>query len=63
MYLIWVIWKFSLEYQRLRLLIVMSFLLTVPDSAHTMHTPITLGTLDIDMLIKLAMKKRTRKFE
>ena len=32
-------------------------LLTVPDSAHTMCTPITLGTLHIDMTIKLATKK------
>ena len=31
-------------------------LLIVPDSAHTMHTPITLGTLHINMTIKLAMK-------
>ena len=32
-------------------------LLIVPDSAHTMCTPITLGTLHIDMAIKLATKK------
>ena len=31
-------------------------LLIVPDSAHTMCTPITLGTLQIDMVIKLATK-------
>ena len=29
-------------------------LLVVPDSVHTMHTAITLGTLHIDMAIKLA---------
>ena len=29
----------------------------VPDSAHTMCTPITLGTLHIDMVMKLATKK------
>ena len=29
-------------------------LLIVPDSVHTMHTPIALGTLHIDMAIKLA---------
>ena len=29
----------------------------VPDSVHTMHTPITLGTLHIDMVIKLTTKK------
>ena len=32
-------------------------LLIVPDSAHTQHTPITLGTLHIDMAIKLATEK------
>ena len=32
-------------------------LLIVPDSVHTMCTPITLGTLHIDMVIKLATKK------
>ena len=31
-------------------------LLLVPDSAHTVHTTITLGMLHIDMVIKLAMK-------
>ena len=32
-------------------------LLILPDSVYTMHTPITLGTLHIDMAIKLATKK------
>ena len=32
-------------------------LLIVPDSVHTMHTPITLGPLHIDMVIKLATKR------
>ena len=32
-------------------------LLVVPDSVHTMCTPITLGTLHMDMVIKLATKK------
>ena len=32
-------------------------LLIVPDSAHTQCTPITLGTLHIDVAIKLVMKK------
>ena len=32
-------------------------LLIVPDSAHTQYTQITLGTLHIDMAIKLATKK------
>ena len=34
-----------------------ALLLIVPDSAHTQYTPITLGTLHIDMAIKLATKK------
>ena len=29
----------------------------VPDFAHTQHTPITLGTFHIDMVIKLSTKK------
>ena len=32
-------------------------LLIVPDSAHTQCTPITLGTLHIDIAIKIATKK------
>ena len=32
-------------------------LLIVPDSAYTQHTPITMGTLHIDMAIKLATQK------
>ena len=32
-------------------------LLIIPDSAHTQCTPITLGTLHIDMAIKLATEK------
>ena len=32
-------------------------LLIVPESAHSMHTPITLGILHIDMVIKLATKE------
>ena len=47
---------------RLRISAIKAFdndvlLLIVPDSAHTQHTPITLGTLHIDMAIKLATKK------
>ena len=33
-------------------------LLIVPDSVHTNHTPIALGTLHIDMAIKLVMKNK-----
>ena len=33
-------------------------LLIVPVSAHTQYTPITLGTLHIDMVIKLATKRK-----
>ena len=32
-------------------------LLVIPDSTHTAHTPITLGTLHIDMAINLATKQ------
>ena len=32
-------------------------LLIIPDSAHTQYTPITLGTLHIDMAIKLATEE------
>ena len=32
-------------------------LLIVPDSMHAIHTPITLGTLNIDMAVRLAIKK------
>ena len=32
-------------------------LLIIPDSVHIMCTPITLGTLHIDMVVKLATKK------
>ena len=35
-------------------------LLIVPDSAHTQYTPITLGTLHIDMAIKLATEKELK---
>ena len=35
-------------------------LLIVPNSTHTQFTPITLGTLHIDMAIKLATKEELR---
>ena len=35
-------------------------LLIIPDSAHTQCTPITLGTLYIDMVIKLATEKELK---
>ena len=35
-------------------------LLIIPDSAHTEHTPITLGTLHIDMAIRLATEKELK---
>ena len=38
-------------------------LLIVPDSVHTMHTPITLGTLHIDMVIKTIYKEGIRQFK
>ena len=37
-------------------------LLIVPDSAHTAHTPITLGSLHIDMVINLETKT-VREFQ
>ena len=33
-------------------------LMIVPDSTHMQYTPITLGMLHIDMVIKLATKKK-----
>ena len=49
----------------LRILEVKAFdqdvlLLIIPDSAHTQYTPITLGTLHIDMAIKLATEKELK---
>ena len=35
-------------------------LLIVPDSAHTQYTPLTLGTLHIDMAIKLATEEEVK---
>ena len=35
-------------------------LLIIPDSAHTQYTPITLGTLHIDMAIRLATEKELK---
>ena len=35
-------------------------LLIIPDSVHTQYTPITLGTLHIDMAIKLATEKELK---
>ena len=35
-------------------------LLIIPDSAHTQYTPITLGTLHIDMAIRLATEKEVK---
>ena len=35
-------------------------LLIIPNSAHTQYTPITLGTLHIDMAIKLATEEELK---
>ena len=35
-------------------------LLIIPDSAHAQYTPITLGTLHIDMAIRLATEKELK---
>ena len=37
-------------------------LLIIPNSAHTQYTVITLGTLHIDMVIKLAIEKELKNF-
>ena len=37
-----------------------ALLLIIPDSAHTQYTPITLGTLHIDMAIRLATEKELK---
>ena len=57
MYLIWVMWRLNLEYQRLKLLIMISFYQSYQIVCILQHTPITLPTLHIDMAIKLATKK------
>ena len=38
-------------------------LLIIPDSAHTQYTPISLGTLHIDMAIRLATKKELKNLK
>ena len=53
-------WRFVLEYQKLRPLDQDVLLLIIPDSAHTQYTPITLGTLHIDMAIRLATEKELK---
>ena len=40
--------------------IIQQLLLIVPDSLHTQYTHITLGTLHIDMPIKLATEEKLR---
>ena len=50
-------WRLILEYQRFKAFDTDVLLLIVPDSVHTQCTPISLGTLHIDMAIKLATKK------
>ena len=54
MYLIWVT---CLGVPEVKAFDIDVLLLIVPDSAHTMHTPIILGTLHIDIAIILATKK------
>ena len=38
-------------------------LLIIPDSAHTQYTTITLGTLHIDMAIRLATEKELKNLK
>ena len=40
-----------------------ALLLIIPDSTHTLYTPITLGTLHIDMAIKLATAKELKNLK
>ena len=49
-------WKLTLRVPEVKAFDIDVLLLIVPDSMHTVHTPITLGTLHIDMAITLAMK-------
>ena len=56
MYLIWVV-ETCLGVLDIKAFDTSVLLLIVPDSVYTMHTPITLGTLHVDMTMKLATKK------
>ena len=57
MCLIWVMWKLASKILGIKAFYNDVLLLIVPDSVHTHHTPITLGTLHTDMAIKLATTK------
>ena len=50
-------WRLILEYPEIKAFDNDVLSLIIPDSVHTQHTPITLGTLHIDMAIKLATEK------
>ena len=63
-------WKLTLRVPKVKAFDTDVLLLIVPDSAHTTHTPITLGTLHIDIAINLAtkmelenLKKKTMEWE
>ena len=49
-------WKPTLRVPEVKAFDTDVILLIAPDSAYTMHTPITLGTLHMDMAINLATK-------
>ena len=53
-------WRFALKYQKFKAFDQDVLLLIIPDSAHTQYTPITLGTLHIDMAIKLATEEELK---
>ena len=50
-------WRFILKIPETKAFDLDVLLLIMPDSAHMHYTPITLGTLHIDMVIKLSTKK------
>ena len=63
MYLVWFMWRLTLKYPRIKAFDHDDLLLIIPDSAHTQYTTITLGTLHIDMAIKIRYEERMRTFE
>ena len=49
-------WRLTLRVSEVKAFDTDVLLLIVPNSVYTMHTPITLGTLHIEMVIRLVMK-------
>ena len=50
-------WRACLKIPEIKAFDLEALLLIVPDIAHTQYTQITLGTLHINMAIKLAIKR------